>query len=102
MGTIIKSVEAFQVTWVENEPPGRRTAIVRVTTEGGLVGYGEAYPMLDEEHSLAIVRDFAASLTGQDALDQAVICDRLLHKYVSSVRACSQASSDAFAGRVVR
>lgn len=82
MGTIIRSVEAFQVTWVENEPPGRRTAIVRVTTEDGLVGYGEASPMLGGEHSLGIVRDFAASLTGLDALDQAVIHDRLLHKYV--------------------
>lgn len=82
MGTIIRSVEAFQVTWVENEPPGRRTAIVRVTTEDGLIGYGEASPMLGGEHSLGIVRDFAASLAGLDALDQAVIHDRLLHKYV--------------------
>ncbi|GAA4165855.1 mandelate racemase/muconate lactonizing enzyme family protein [Shinella granuli] len=82
MGTIIKSVQAFQVTWVENEPPGRRTAIVRVTTQDGLVGYGEASPMLGGEHSLGIVRDFAGSLAGLDALDQAVICDRLLHKYV--------------------
>lgn len=82
MGTIIRSVEAFQVTWVENEPPGRRTAIVRVTTEDGLIGYGEASPMLGGEHSLGIVRDFAGSLAGLDALDQAVIHDRLLHKYV--------------------
>ncbi|WP_439631982.1 mandelate racemase/muconate lactonizing enzyme family protein [Shinella sp.] len=82
MGTIIKSVDAFQVTWTENEPPGRRTAIVRVTTEDGLVGYGEASPMMGGEHSLGIVRDFAGSLTGLDALDQAVIHDRLLHKYV--------------------
>lgn len=82
MGTIIKSVDAFQVTWTENEPPGRRTAIVRVTTEDGLVGYGEASPMMGGEHSLGIVRDFAGSLTGLDALDQAVINDRLLHKYV--------------------
>lgn len=82
MGTIIKSVDAFQVTWTENEPPGRRTAIVRVTTEDGLVGYGEASPMMGGEHSLGIVRDFADSLTGLDALDQAVIHDRLLHKYV--------------------
>jgi L-alanine-DL-glutamate epimerase-like enolase superfamily enzyme len=80
--TTIKSVEAFQVSWEPNDPPGRRSAFVRVTTADGLVGYGEASPMMGGEHSLGVIRDFAPSLIGLDALDQAVIVDRLLHKYV--------------------
>ncbi len=81
-GDRIASVEAFQVTWRPGDPPGRRTAFVRVRTESGLVGYGEASPMMGGEHSLLVVRDFAASLTGLDPFDQAVISDRLLHRYV--------------------
>ncbi|CDN52036.1 mandelate racemase/muconate lactonizing enzyme family protein [Neorhizobium galegae] len=80
--TTIKSIEAFQVSWEPNEPPGRRSAIVRVTTTDGIVGHGEASPMMGGEHSLGVVRDFASSLVGVDALDHAVLYDKLLHKYV--------------------
>lgn len=80
--TIIKSVDAFQVAWAKDDPPGRRSAIVRVTTEDGIVGYGEASPMYGGEHSLLVVRTFANSLVGADALDNAVIYDRLLHRFV--------------------
>ena len=82
MATKIKSVEAFQVSWEPNDPPGRRSAFVRVTTEDGLVGHGEASPMQGGEHSLGVIRDFAPSLSGADPLDHAVIVDRLMHKYV--------------------
>ncbi|MDE1994302.1 MAG: hypothetical protein KGI75_17490, partial [Rhizobiaceae bacterium] len=82
MSSKIRSIEAFQVKWEPNEPPGRRTAFVRVTTEDGIVGHGEASPMMGGEHSLGVVRDLADSLVGADALDHAVIYDRLLHKYV--------------------
>ncbi len=78
----IASVEAFQVTWRAGDPPGRRTAFVRVRTQGGVTGYGEASPMMGGEHSLLVVRDFADSLTGLDPFDQAVIQDRLLHRYI--------------------
>jgi L-alanine-DL-glutamate epimerase-like enolase superfamily enzyme len=78
----IASVEAFQVTWRPGDPPGRRTALVRVRTEGGLTGYGEASPMMGGEHSLLVVRDFATSLEGADPFDQAMLHDRLLHRYV--------------------
>lgn len=78
----ISAVEAFQVSWRPNDPPGRRSAIVRVRTEGGLIGYGEASPMMGGEHSLLVVRDFADSLIGADPMDQAVIYDRLLHRYI--------------------
>ena len=78
----IASVEAFQVTWRPGDPPGRRTAMVRVRTDSGLTGYGEASPMMGGAHSLLVVRDFADGLVGADPFDQAVIQDRLLHRYV--------------------
>ena len=81
-GHRIASVEAFQVTWRPGDPPGRRTAMVRVRTDSGLTGYGEASPMMGGEHSLLVVRDFAGSLVGADPFDQAVIQDRLLHRYI--------------------
>ena len=78
----IASIEAFQIRWQPDTPPGRRTAMVRVRTEGGLTGYGEASPMLGGEHSLLVARDFAENLIGADPFDQAVIHDRLLHRYI--------------------
>ena len=42
----IASVEAFQVAWRPGDPPGRRSAIVRLRTDSGLVGHGEASPMM--------------------------------------------------------
>jgi L-alanine-DL-glutamate epimerase-like enolase superfamily enzyme len=80
--SIIKSVEAFQIAWQKDDPPMRRSAIVRVTTEDGTVGYGEASPMHGGEHSLYVLRDCAQSLVGADALDHAVLYDRLLHRYI--------------------
>jgi L-alanine-DL-glutamate epimerase-like enolase superfamily enzyme len=81
-GHRIASVEAFQVAWRPDDPPGRRSAFVRVTTDTGIVGYGEASPMMGGTHSLLVVNDFAASLAGADPFDQAVIFDRLLHRYI--------------------
>jgi L-alanine-DL-glutamate epimerase-like enolase superfamily enzyme len=81
-GHRIESVDAFQVAWRPGDPPGRRTAIVRVRTDGGLVGYGEASPMMGGEHSLLVLRHCADSLKGADPFDQAVIFDRLLHRYI--------------------
>lgn len=79
----IKTVEAFQVSWEPDDPPGRRSAFVRITTEDGLAGYGEASPMQGGEHSLGIIRrDLAPALIGADPNDQAVLYDRLLHRYV--------------------
>jgi L-alanine-DL-glutamate epimerase-like enolase superfamily enzyme len=78
----IASIEAFQVKWRPDDPPGRRTAFVRVRTEGGRTGYGEASPMMGGEHSLLVVRHFSESLKGLDPFDQAVIFDRLLHRYI--------------------
>ena len=86
-GQSIKSIEAFQVAWTPDASPGQRSAFVKVTTEEGITGYGEASPMLGGLHSLGIVeRDLAPELIGADPLDHAVHYDRLLHKCVSSVR----------------
>lgn len=82
VGDRIVSVEAFQVAWRPDDPPNRRSAFVRVRTEGGFTGYGEASPMMGGEHSLLVVRHFADSLKGLDPFDQAVIYDRLLHRYI--------------------
>lgn len=81
-GHRISSVEAMQIAWRAGDAPGRRSAIVRVRTDSGLTGYGEASPMMGGEHSLLVVRDFAESLKGADPFDQAVIFDRLLHRYI--------------------
>ncbi|PZX16966.1 D-galactarolactone cycloisomerase [Palleronia aestuarii] len=70
------------MAWRPGDPPGRRTALVRVRTDSGLTGYGEASPMMGGDHSLLVTRDFSASLTGADPFDQAVIQDRLLHRYI--------------------
>lgn len=79
----IRSVEAFQVRWSQDDPPGRRSAFVRVETEDGVVGWGEASPMQGGLHSLGIVeRDLAPALVGSDAFDEAVLHDRLLHRNV--------------------
>lgn len=79
----IISVDAFQIAWQPNDPPGRRTAFVRITTDDGIVGYGEASPMQGGLHSLGIVeRDLAPALIGADPFDQAVLYDRLLHRNI--------------------
>jgi len=79
----IRTVEAFQVTWRPGDPPGRRSALVRIATDEGVVGYGEASPMQGGLHSLGIVeRDLAPALVGADPLDTAVLQDRLLHRFV--------------------
>ncbi len=83
----IKSIEPFQVSWTPGDPPGRRTAFVRITTTDGVVGYGEASPM---QGGLAFTRDHRADiapvLIGADAFDQAVIHDKLFHATSSSGR----------------
>jgi L-alanine-DL-glutamate epimerase-like enolase superfamily enzyme len=79
----IRSVEAFQVAWSPDDPPGSRSAFVRIATEDGIVGYGEASPMQGGLHSLGIVqRDLAPALIGADAFDQAVLHDRLFHRNI--------------------
>ena len=79
----IREIEAFQVAWAPDDSPALRSAFVRVHTDDGLSGIGEASPMQGGLASLGIVaRDLAPVLVGQDPLDHAVLQDRLLHRFV--------------------
>jgi L-alanine-DL-glutamate epimerase-like enolase superfamily enzyme len=79
----IDRVETFQVTWSPDDPPGRRSAFVRVWADDGTVGIGEASPMQGGLASLSILKhNIAPILRGADPLDHAVIQDRLIHSLV--------------------
>ncbi|HTJ56638.1 MAG TPA: mandelate racemase/muconate lactonizing enzyme family protein [Devosiaceae bacterium] len=78
----ITKVEPFQLNWGEGEK-GSKAALVRIETDEGLFGLGEASPMQGGLASLGIIKhDMAADLIGQDPLDQAVIQEKLFHKLV--------------------
>jgi L-alanine-DL-glutamate epimerase-like enolase superfamily enzyme len=79
----IADIEAFQVSWAPDDRPQQRSAFVRVHTDDGLSGIGEASPMQGGVASLGIIaRDIAPTLIGQDPLDHAVLLDRALHSFV--------------------
>jgi L-alanine-DL-glutamate epimerase-like enolase superfamily enzyme len=79
----ITEIEAFQVSWAPGDKPAQRSAWVRVHTDDGMSGLGEASPMQGGLASLGIVaRDLAPALIGADPLDHAVLHDRLLHRFV--------------------
>ena len=76
----IERVEAFQIQWSPDDTPGQRSAFVRVWTDDGHYGVGEASPMQGGLASLGmIIHDIAPRLIGADPLDQAVLQDRLNH-----------------------
>ncbi|HEX3573371.1 MAG TPA: mandelate racemase/muconate lactonizing enzyme family protein [Rhodopila sp.] len=79
----ITQVEAFQVQWAPGDKSARRSAFVRVHTDEGLVGLGEASPMQGGRASLGmVVHDVAPMLVGHDPLDHAVLLDRAMHTLV--------------------
>ncbi|MBV9537370.1 MAG: mandelate racemase/muconate lactonizing enzyme family protein, partial [Acidisphaera sp.] len=79
----IERIEAFQVRWSETDPPARRSAFVRVWTDDGIAGVGEASPMVGGLASLVMLKHHIAhSLIGADPLDHAVLQERLLHRLV--------------------
>src|SRR6185369_16706327 len=83
----IDKVETFLVRWGDVAQPvearfGAATAVVAIHADG-LVGLGEASPMQNGVASLGVIaRDMAPALIGADALDHAVLTDRLLHKLI--------------------
>src|SRR5438105_3697739 len=78
----IRDVEAFQVSWAPGEQPQQRSAFVRIHTDDGHNGIGEASPMQGGLASLGIVtRDIAPMLIGQDPLDHAVLLDTAFHRF---------------------
>jgi len=78
----ITRVEPFQLNWGDGAK-GPKAALVRIETDDGQFGLGEASPMQGGLASLTIIKhDMAAELIGQDPLDHAVIQEKLFHKLV--------------------
>src|SRR5437763_9297725 len=79
----ITDIEVLQVSWAPEDKPEQRSAWVRIHTDDGLSGIGEASPMQGGLASLGIVAaNLAPALIGQDPLDHAVLQDQLLHRFV--------------------
>src|SRR5215813_12859583 len=79
----IRDVEVFQVQWAPEDRPAQRSAWVRIHSNDGALGIGEASPMQGGLTSLLIVKhNLAPALIGEDPLDHAVLQDRLLHRFV--------------------
>src|SRR3954452_11514222 len=79
----ITQIEAFQIQWTREDKPAQRSAFVRVHTDAGLIGLGEASPMQGGRASLGmIVHDVAPMLIGRDPLDHAVLLDQAMHTLV--------------------
>lgn len=74
----IARVEAFHMEW------GRaRSAWVRLWSEDGLYGLGEASPMAGGNAALEIIASaFTPLLVGADPLDQRVLQDRLFQEHI--------------------
>jgi L-alanine-DL-glutamate epimerase-like enolase superfamily enzyme len=79
----IREIEVFQVSWAPDDRPQQRSAWVRIHSDDGLSGIGEASPMQGGLASLGIiVRDIAPGLIGKDPLDHAVLLDTAMHTFV--------------------
>jgi L-alanine-DL-glutamate epimerase-like enolase superfamily enzyme len=79
----ITKIEAFQVQWAPADKPSQRSAFVRVHTDDGLIGIGEASPMQGGLASLGMIaNDIAPMLLGRDPLDHAVVLDQAMHVLV--------------------
>jgi len=76
----IARVEPFHVDWGAGR---NRSAWVRVWTDGGAYGLGEASPMVHGNASLEIIASaFTPMLLGVDPLEPRVIQDRLFHEHI--------------------
>jgi L-alanine-DL-glutamate epimerase-like enolase superfamily enzyme len=76
----ITRVEAFHVGWGEGRS---RSAWVRIWSDTGTYGLGEASPMVHGNASLEIVASaFTPMLLGADPLETRVLQDRLFHQHI--------------------
>jgi L-alanine-DL-glutamate epimerase-like enolase superfamily enzyme len=76
----ITRVEAFHVDWGGGRS---RSAWVRIWTDAGVYGLGEASPMVHGNASLEIIASaFTPMLLGADPLEPRVIQDRLFHQHI--------------------
>ena len=79
----ITRVEPFQVQWSADTKPTQRSAFVRVDTDEGITGWGEASPMQGGRASLCMIKhDIAHRLVGEDPFDHAVLLDTAMHELV--------------------
>ncbi|HZO86820.1 MAG TPA: mandelate racemase/muconate lactonizing enzyme family protein [Chthonomonadaceae bacterium] len=75
----IAKVEVFHVDW------GRgKSAWVRLWTDAGECGLGEASPMHNGNASLELIRTFTPHLLGADPLDVRLLQDRLFHAFIKT------------------
>jgi len=76
----IARVEPFHVQWGAGR---NRSAWVRIWTDAGVYGLGEASPMVHGNASLEIIASaFTPMLLGADPLEPRVIQDRLFHEHI--------------------
>lgn len=79
----ISKIDVFQLSMGDGTGWMPKSAFVRVETDEGLFGLGEASPMQGGYASLAVIaRDMAPYLLGKDPLDHAILLDTLLHKCI--------------------
>lgn len=76
----IARVEPFHVDWGAGR---NRSAWVRIWTDSGVFGLGEASPMVHGNASLEIIASaFTPMLLGADPLEPRVVQDRLFHEHI--------------------
>ena len=76
----IAKVEPFHVNWGGGRT---RSAWVRIWTDGGVYGLGEASPMAHGSASLEIIAGaLGPMLVGADPLESRVLQDRLFHEHI--------------------
>jgi len=76
----ITAVEALHVDWGGGR---NRSAWVRIRTDAGVDGLGEASPMVHGNASLEIIASaFTPMLVGADPLQPRIIQDRLFHEHI--------------------
>jgi L-alanine-DL-glutamate epimerase-like enolase superfamily enzyme len=76
----ITRVEAFHVSWGDGRS---RSAWVRIWSDAGTYGLGEASPMVHGNASLEIVASaFTPMLLGADPLETRLLQDRLFHQHI--------------------
>jgi L-alanine-DL-glutamate epimerase-like enolase superfamily enzyme len=76
----ITGVEPFHVDWGGGRT---RSAWVRVRTDAGVEGLGEASPMVHGNASLEVIASaFTPLLVGADPLEARVLQDRLFHQHI--------------------
>jgi L-alanine-DL-glutamate epimerase-like enolase superfamily enzyme len=64
----IVKIDAFQIAWAPGDKPSQRSAFVRIHTDDGPIGNGEASPMQGGLASLSMIKHEIAPML----LDQAM------------------------------